>query len=95
MIYDFGKTPGTVAESRPNFKGSEQDYFGTRQQVVLDLRTAYFGFLATRRALKGAEETVRQNQELTKQAQGFYQVGLKAKIDLTKSEANLYQAEAT
>jgi len=94
LLYDFGKTPGTVAESRANFKGSEQDYFGTRQQVVLDLRTAYFGFLAARRAMKVQEETVRQNQELTKQAQGFYQVGLKAKIDFTKAEANLYQAEA-
>ncbi len=94
LVYDFGKTPGTVAESRANFKGSEQDYLGTRQQVVLDLRTGYFGYLAARRALKVQEETVRQNQELTKQAQGFFQVGLKAKIDVTKAEANLYQAEA-
>ena len=94
LLYDFGKTPGTVAESRANFKGSEQDYFGTRQQVVLDLRTAYFGYLAARRGMKVQEETVRQNQELTKQAQGFYQTGLKAKIDVTKAEANLYQAEA-
>ena len=58
------------------------------------LRTGYFGYLAAQRALKVQEETVRQNQELTKQAQGFYQVGLKAKIDVTKAEANLYQAEA-
>jgi outer membrane protein len=94
LLYDFGKTPNLVAESRANFKGSEQDYFGTRQQVVLDLRTAYFGYLAARRAMKVQDETVRQNQELTKQAQGFYQVGLKAKIDVTKAEANLLQAEA-
>jgi len=40
------------------------------------------------------EETVRQNQDLLKQAQGFYQVGLKAKIDVTKAEANLFSAEA-
>ena len=95
LLYDFGKTPGLVAESKANFRGSEQDYFNTRQQVVLDLRTAYFGYLAAKRALKVAEETVKQNQELTKQAQGFYQVGLKAKIDVTKAEANLYQAEAS
>ncbi|HEY9074494.1 MAG TPA: TolC family protein, partial [Desulfobaccales bacterium] len=94
LLYDFGKTPNLVAESRANFKGSEQDYFSTRQQVVLDLRTAYFGYLAARRAMQVQEETVRQNQELTKQAQGFYQVGLKAKIDVTKADANLYQAEA-
>ena len=94
LLYDFGKTPGAVDQSRSSFHQSEQDYFGTRQQVVLDARTAYFGLLAAQRAQKVQEETVRQNQELLKQAQGFYQVGLKAKIDVTKAEANLYQAEA-
>ena len=94
LIYDFGKTPGLIDESRASFGQSQQDYAGSRQQVVLDARTAYFGYLAATRAQKVQEETVRQNQELLKQAQGFYQVGLKAKIDVTKAEANLYQAQA-
>lgn len=94
LIYDFGKTPGLIKESRASFGQSQQDYAGTRQQVVLDVRTAYFGYLAAQRAQKVQEETVKQNQDLLKQAQGFYKVGLKAKIDVTKAEANLYQAEA-
>jgi outer membrane protein len=94
LLYDFGKTPGLIDESRASFGQSRQDYAGSRQQVALDARTAYFGYLAAQRAQKVQEETVRQNQELLKQAQGFYKVGLKAKIDVTKAEANLYQAEA-
>jgi outer membrane protein TolC len=94
LIYDFGKTPGLIQESRANFGQTQQDYAGTRQQVVLDVRTAYFGYLAAQRAQKVQEDTVKQNQDLLKQAQGFYKVGLKAKIDVTKAEANLYQAEA-
>jgi TolC family type I secretion outer membrane protein len=94
LLFDFGKTPGLIKESRASFGQSEQDYAGSRQQVALDARTAYFGYLAAQRALKVQEETVRQNQALLKQAQGFYQVGLKAKIDVTKAEANLYDAEA-
>jgi outer membrane protein len=94
LLYDFGKTPGLVAESRASYGQSTQDYASTRQQVVLDARTAYFGYLAQRRTQKVQEETVRQNQELVRQAQGFFQVGLKAKIDVTKAEANLYQAQA-
>ncbi len=94
LIYDFGKTPGLIHESRASFGQTQQDYAGNRQQVALDARTAYFGYLAAQRAEKVQEETVRQNQELLKQAQGFYQVGLKAKIDVTKAEANLYDAEA-
>lgn len=94
LIYDFGKTPGLIQESRSSFGQTQQDYAGTRQQVVLDVRTAYFGLLAAQRSQKVQEETVKQNQDLLKQAQGFYKVGLKAKIDVTKAEANLYQAEA-
>ena len=94
MLYDFGKTPGLIKESRASFGQSEQDYAGSRQQVALDARTGYFGYLAAQRALKVQEETVRQNQALLKQAEGFYKVGLKAKIDVTKAEANLYDAEA-
>lgn len=95
LIYDFGKTSGTVAESTASYKASQEDYAASRQQVVLETRTAYFNYLAARRAVKVEEQNVRQNQELLKQAQGFYQVGLRAKIDVTKAEANLYQAEAT
>jgi outer membrane protein len=94
LLYDFGKTPGLIDESRANFGQARQDYASTRQTVVLDARTAYFGYLAAQRAQKVQEETVRQNQELLRQARGFYKVGLKAKIDVTKAEANLLAAEA-
>ncbi len=94
LIYDFGKTPGQISQSRATFQQTREDYAGNRQKVVLDARTAYFGYLAAVRARKVTEETVRQNQELVKQAQGFYEVGLRAKIDVTKAEANLYNAEA-
>lgn len=94
LLYDFGKTSGQVAQSRAGFKATGEDYANTRQQVVLDVRSRYFEYLASRRAIKVAEENVRQNQELLKQAQGFYDVGLRAKNDVTKAEANLANAEA-
>jgi TolC family type I secretion outer membrane protein len=94
LLYDFGKTPGKVAQSRASFEQTREDYVDNRQLVVLDVRSSYFGYLAAQRAVKVTEETVRQNQELVKQAQGFYDVGLRAKIDVTKAEANLYTAEA-
>ncbi len=95
LLYDFGKTAGTVEQSTASYKASQEDYAAARQQVVLETRTAYFNYLAARRAVRVEEQNVRQNQELLKQAQGFYQVGLRAKIDVTKAEANLYQAEST
>jgi outer membrane protein len=94
LIYDFGKTPGTVAGAKATYGQSKEDYANTRETVVLNVRTAYFGYLAAQRARTVSQESVHQNQELLKQAQGFYQVGIRAKIDVTKAEANLYNAEA-
>jgi len=92
LVYDFGKTPSQVAGSKASFKQAGEDYANTRQLVVLNARTGYFAYLASRRAIKVAEENVRQNQELLKQAQGFYKVGLRAKIDVTTAESNLANA---
>jgi outer membrane protein TolC len=93
LFYDFGKTPNQIAGSKANYQKTEEDYANTRQQVVLTARTAYFAYLASRRAIKVAEENVRQNQELLKQAQAFYDVGLRARIDVTFAESNLANAE--
>jgi outer membrane protein len=94
LIYDFGKTPGQVAGSKASYQQTGEDLSHTRQQVVLDTRTAYYGYLSAIKALKVAEENVRQNQELLKQAQGFYREGIRARIDVAKAEANLFDAEA-
>lgn len=95
LLYDFGKTFGQVASSRASYQQAGEDLTNTRQKVVVEARTAYYGYLAAVKAEKVEVENVRQNQELLKQAQGFYQVGLRAKIDVTKAEANLYDAEAS
>jgi outer membrane protein len=94
LIYDFGKTPNQVASSRASFHQAGEDLSNTRQQVVLDTRTAYYGYLSSLKAQKVAEENVRQNQELLKQARGFYHQGIRAKIDVAKAEANLFDAQA-
>lgn len=94
LLFDFGRTPGTVGQAQASYDMSRMDLEQVRQQVVLEVRTAFYGYLAARAAVRVSEENVRLNQELVRQATGFYQVGVRARIDVTKAEANLYQAEA-
>lgn len=94
LLYDFGKTSGQVAESRADYQASRFDYKNTRQQVVLNAKTAYFGYLAAQRAAQVSKENVELNKELVRQAKGFYRVGIRARIDVAKAEANLYDAES-
>ena len=94
LLYDFGKTLGQVGQSKALYDASKMDLANIRQQVVLDVKTAFFGYLAAERAVMVTEDNLRLNEDLVRQAQGFYQVGTKAKIDVTTAEANLYTAQS-
>ncbi len=94
LLYDFGKTLGQVGQSKALYDASNMDLANIRQQVVLDVKTAFFGYLAAERAVLVTEDNLRLNEDLVRQAQGFYQVGTKAKIDVTTAEANLYTAQS-
>ncbi|MBI5969318.1 MAG: TolC family protein [Deltaproteobacteria bacterium] len=92
-LYDFGRTPNTVKINRENAKASEEDLITTKQAVVLNVKQAYFGVLQTLRLIKVAEETVNQMKQHLEQARGFYQAGTRPKIDVTKAEVDLANAE--
>ena len=94
LLYDFGKTLGQVGQSKALYDASKMDLSNIRQQVVVDAKTAFYGYLAAERAVMVSEENLRLNEDLVRQAQGFYQVGVKAKIDVTTAEANLYTAQS-
>lgn len=94
QLYDFGRTLGKIGQSKALYGASQMDVANIRQQVVLEVKTAFFGYLAAERAVRVTEDNLRLNEELVRQAQGFYQVGSRAKIDVTTAEANLYTAQS-
>jgi len=92
-IYDFGRTSNSVRINRENVKANEEDLNTTKQTVVLNVKQAYFGVLQTLRLIKVAEETVNQMKQHLERARGFYQAGTRPKIDVTKAEVDLANAE--
>jgi outer membrane protein TolC len=92
-IYDFGRTSNSVNINRENVKASEQDLVTTRQTVILNVQQAYFGVLQGQRLVEVAKEIVTQTQQHLDQAQGFYQAGTRPKIDVTKAEVDLANAQ--
>ncbi len=89
LIYDFGRTSNTVKINRENQNASEQDFQTTIQNVVLNVKQAYYGVLQSLALIKVAEETSDQNQKRLDQAKGFFQAGTRPKIDVTNAEVNL------
>jgi outer membrane protein TolC len=92
-IYDFGRTSSAVKQNRENVKASEQDLVTTRQNVILNVKQAYFGALQAQQLVEVAQEVVQQTKKYLDQAQGFYQAGTRPKIDVTRAEVNVANAE--
>lgn len=93
LIYDFGKTLTQVKIQNFNFDSSRSDLENVSEQVILNVKQAYFGVLQAKRSRDVAADTVKQFQQHLDQAKGFYEVGTKPKFDVTQAEANLSNAK--
>jgi len=92
-IYDFGKTSDQVRIQSLNRDSSRQDLQNVTTQIVFTVKQSYYGLLQARKNWSVAVETVRQFQQHLDQAKGFFQVGVKAKFDVTKAEVDLSNAK--
>lgn len=92
-LFDFGKTGTQVNIQRLYIDASIFDFQNVSEQVILNLKKAYYSVLKAKRNRSVAEETVGQFQEHLKQAKAFYEVGTKPKFDVTKAEVDLSAAK--
>ncbi|MGQ9812381.1 MAG: TolC family protein [Dissulfurimicrobium sp.] len=91
-LYDFGKTSTQIKISSLNLSSSKFDLKWTQNQVIFNVKQAYFGVLRAKRNLKVAQDTVNQFDLHLRQAEGFYKVGIRPKFDVTKAHVDLNNA---
>ncbi len=92
-IYDFGRREYKVKASKEDLKTYQWGLRDIRLSVIDNIRQAYYGVLLTQRVVKVRREDLERAKEHYKQAQGFYQVGLKAKIDVTQAEVTVITSQ--
>jgi outer membrane protein len=92
-IYDFGRTASNVKINKETVQASEENVATTRLNIILNVDQAYYGVLQTKALVGVGEEVVRQTKQRLEQARGFYQAGTRPKIDVTKAEVDLTNAE--
>lgn len=92
-LFDFGQTFAAIRAAQARTDSLEADADTTRQQILLEVKQAYFGLLAARRLSAVAEETVRSNEEQLALARGRNEVGFAPRLDVTRSEVQLASAE--
>ena len=94
LLTDFGRTKATVARADELAAAAGESARSSRVDIVFLAHIAYYNVLRAESVLGVRRETMRQRETLYQQAQAFFDAGLKARIDVVRAEANLYQARA-
>lgn len=94
VLYNFGKREGTVQSARNNLEVNLNNFRTSEDEVVLAVKEAYYGYLQAEALVKVRAETVKDRELLVRQAQGFYEVGTRPRIDVARAESNLFNARA-
>ena len=94
MLYDFGRTGASVDRADANAAVSRENAATTREDVVFVATVAFYNVLRAEKTLEFQRENLRQQESLYRRASAFYEAGVRAKIDVVRAEANLYDARA-
>ena len=94
ILYNFGKREGAVQAARETLSATGANFKTTVDSVLLGVKVSYYAYLQARAIVGVREETVKSRDLLVKQAQGFYEVGTRARIDVARAESDYYNALA-
>jgi len=94
LITDFGRTGASVASAGQLAEAARESALSSRIDVVYGANLTYFNVLRAESVVRVRGETMRQRESLLQQAQAFFEAGVRARIDVVRAEANLYQARA-
>jgi outer membrane protein len=92
-IYDFGLTRGSVTRGRAELAQAQQNRDRIRQETLLNVRNAYFGVLAAQELVGVRQKTVDDQSKHLDQIDAFFTVGRVPKIDVTRQEVQLANAQ--
>ncbi len=92
LIYDFGKTGNAYDAARWGTRSSEQDAERVRQEVVLNVKQAYFALLQADKLVEVSQKTLEQTEDHLRQAQAFFRAGSRPRFDVTRAEVDVNNA---
>lgn len=92
-LYDFGRTAGAAGAARSSRDAADLALVVTKQDLDLRVKNAFYLLLAAERQVVAVAGTVKARTEVLRQAQEFYNRGIRAKVDAAKAEANLFAAK--
>ena len=92
-IYDFGRTSGAVEAARGNREAADNALTVTRQDLTLRVKVAFYLVLALEKQVQAVRENVKAREDVFRQAQEFFNQGIRARVDVARAEANFFAAK--
>jgi TolC family type I secretion outer membrane protein len=92
LVWDFGKTPAAVGQARDQAESTRQALAQTRQDIINQVKQAYYTLLQNQELLTVQEETVKDQRQHLDQATARFQVGVAPRADVTTAEAAVASA---
>lgn len=92
-IYDFGRRKYRVEASRYDVKTLQWDFRDVRLAVIDAIKESYYGVLLADRTIKVRQDDLERTKEHLRQAETFFKVGTRPKIDVTQAEVAVITAQ--
>jgi outer membrane protein len=92
LLTDFGRTLNLTASSKLQAEAENQNLETTREQVLLQVDTSYFGALGAQAVLHVAQQTLATRQFVLDQVTELATNQLRSQLDVSFAEVQLQQA---
>jgi outer membrane protein len=93
LLFDFGGRSGNVGAARGALLAANYTHNATLQNVVLQIQTAYFQYIANRALLQAQQTTAREAQTSLAAAEERRRVGVATIADVLQARTAASQAE--
>ncbi len=93
LVWDFDQTLGRWRAARATADSQRETERATANQVVLNVRSAYFTARAGKDLVGVARETLANQEAHLRQIQGFVEVGTRPEIDLAQARTDRANAQ--
>lgn len=93
LLFDFGKTKAMADTAKRDYESSRYDAETSIESVIYNVKVAYYNMVFAEIQKTVYEDTVKDFELQLKQAKAHYEIGKKAKIDVTTAEYNLGNAK--
>ena len=94
-IFDNNVTEAQVQQKKEEVYKAEQKFLALREQIQLDVQTAYLNLLAAEKNIQTTKVAVDKAQEDYKIAQVRYSAGVGTNLDVMDAEESLISAQTT